>query len=159
MTGEVTSGIRTLLTMPSMLRAPTPAATIVAPMSPPIRAWLLELGMPRRHVIRFQAIAPISAAPTTAWVVVDSSTMPAPIVLATAVPANAPMKLNAAAMSDRVRGAQSPRRHRRGDRVGRVVEAVDVVERERQDDDDEEGHVHGRKRYRRRWWSRMAPVC
>ena len=51
-----------------------------------MRAWLLELGMPRRHVIRFQAIAPMSAAATTAWVVVASSTRPAPIVLATAVP-------------------------------------------------------------------------
>ena len=43
-------------------------------------------------------MAPISAAPTTAWVVVASSTSPAPIVLATAVPAKAPMKLNAAAI-------------------------------------------------------------
>ena len=43
-------------------------------------------------------MAPMSAAATTAWVVVSSSTRPAPIVLATAVPANAPMKLNAAAM-------------------------------------------------------------
>ena len=44
-------------------------------------------------------MAPISAAATTTCVVVCSSTMPAPIVLATAVPAKAPMKLNAAAMS------------------------------------------------------------
>ena len=35
---------------------------IVAPSSPPMRAWLLELGMPSRQVIRFQAMAPISAA-------------------------------------------------------------------------------------------------
>ena len=49
-------------------------------------------------MIRFQVIAPMSAAATTAWVVVVSSTRPAPIVLATAVPANAPMKLNAVAI-------------------------------------------------------------
>ena len=36
---------------------------------------------------------------TIADVVVVSSTIPAPIVLATAVPANAPMKLKAAAIS------------------------------------------------------------
>ena len=48
--------------------------------------------------MRFQAIAPRSAAITTACVVVASSTRPEPIVLATAVPAKAPMKLKAAAM-------------------------------------------------------------
>ena len=79
-------------------RARARRATIVAPSRPPISAWLLELGRPSYQVIRFQAIAPMSAAATTAWVVVCSSTRPAPIVLATAVPANAPMKLNAVAM-------------------------------------------------------------
>ena len=67
-------------------------------------AWLDELGRPNHQVMRFHAIAPISAAATTAWVVVASSTRPAPIVLATAVPANAPMKLNAAAIEHRGRG-------------------------------------------------------
>ena len=49
-------------------------------------------------------MAPTRAAMTTAWVVVASSTRPAPIVLATAVPANAPMKLNEAAMRIASRG-------------------------------------------------------
>ena len=71
---------------------------IVAPRRPPIRAWLLELGMPHSQVMRFQAIAPPSAAITMAEVVVASSTRPAPIVLATAVPANAPMKLKVVAI-------------------------------------------------------------
>ena len=44
-------------------------------------------------------MAPMRAAATIAWVVVASLTSPEPMVLATAVPANAPMKLNAAAMS------------------------------------------------------------
>ena len=44
--GEVTIGIRTLLTMPLMFSAPVPAATIVAPSRPPMSAWLLELGRP-----------------------------------------------------------------------------------------------------------------
>ena len=94
----MTIGTSTLLTMPSTFRAPTPAATIVAPSRPPISACELELGRPRYQVKRFQAMAPRSAATMTAWVVVCSSTNPAPIVLATAVPANAPMKLNDAAM-------------------------------------------------------------
>ncbi len=63
-----------------------------------MRAWLLELGSPRRQVMRFQMIAPMIAAATTAWVVVASLTSPEPIVLATAVPAKAPMKLNEAAI-------------------------------------------------------------
>ena len=92
---------------------------------------------------RFQAIAPMSAAATTAWVVVCSSTSPAPIVFATAVPANAPMKLNAVAISDRRGRCQRPCRDRRRDRVRRVVEAVDVVERDREDDDRKEHRVHG----------------
>ena len=69
-----------------------------------MRAWLLELGSPRAQVIRFQTIAPTSAATTTPWVVVSSWTRPDPIVLATAVPANAPMKLNAAAIAMACRG-------------------------------------------------------
>ena len=62
-------------------------------------AWLLELGRPSHHVRRFHTIAPRSAAATIACVVLASLTRPAPIVLATAVPANAPMKLNAVAMA------------------------------------------------------------
>ena len=93
---------------------------------------------PSRQVRRFQAIAPRSAAATTAWVVVCSSTSPAPIVLATAVPANAPMKLNAAAMRIACCGAEGPGGDRRRDRVRRVVEAVDVVEDDRQRHDDDE---------------------
>ena len=61
-------------------------------------AWLLELGRPCCQVMRFQAIAPMSVAATMVWVVVWSLTRPLPIVLATAVPANAPMKLNAVAI-------------------------------------------------------------
>ena len=97
-TGDEMSGTSTLPTKPDHFTAPVPAAAIVAPRSAPIRAWLLELGMPRRQVRRFQAIAPRSAATTIVCDVVASLTRPAPIVFATAVPANAPMKLKAAAI-------------------------------------------------------------
>ena len=96
--GEVIIGMSTLLTMPSMFSAPNPAPMIVAPSRPPMSAWLLELGRPRCQVMRFQVIAPMSAAATMAWVVVASFTRPLPMVLATAVPRNAPMKLNAVAI-------------------------------------------------------------
>ena len=99
MIGDVTSGTRTLSRIPSRLSWSNPAPTIVAPSSPPMSAWLLELGRPSHHVRRFQTIAPRSAAATIACVVLASLTRPAPIVLATAVPANAPMKLNAVAIA------------------------------------------------------------
>ena len=92
------SGMMTLFQIPARLSWSAPAPTIVAPSSPPISAWLLELGRPSRHVMRFHTIAPISAAITMAWVVLSSLTRPAPMVFATAVPAKAPMKLNEAAM-------------------------------------------------------------
>ena len=149
-----------MLTIPSMLSAPTPLAMIVAPSRPPISAWLLELGRPSHQVIRFQVIAPISAAATTTWVVVCSSTMPAPMVLATAVPAKAPMKLNAAAMSSAYCGPEGPRRDRGRDRVRGVVEAVDVVERDRQRDDEqqEERDAFDRRPRRRRRDTGGAPA-
>ena len=96
--GELIIGTRTLSKMPCGLKAAGPAATRVAPSRPPIRAWLLDDGRPSHHVSRFQAMAPMSAAATTAVVEVVSSTRPEPMVLATAVPAKAPMKLNDVAM-------------------------------------------------------------
>ena len=54
-----------------------------APSRPPIRAWLLLEGMPSTQVIRFQAIAPISAPNTTAGVMMSAEMMPLPIVSAT----------------------------------------------------------------------------
>ena len=45
MIGEVTSGMSTLSRMPSMFHEAIPAAANDAPSRPPIRAWLLELGI------------------------------------------------------------------------------------------------------------------
>jgi hypothetical protein len=80
---------------------------IVAPSRPPMSACELDEGSPNHQVMRFQAIAPRSAAATTAWVDVASSTRPAPMVFATAVPANAPMKLKAVAMRIACRGCRA----------------------------------------------------
>jgi hypothetical protein len=100
MTGDATSGMRTLPTIPSICQSPMPVAASTAPSKPPMRAWLEEEGMPRRQVSRFQAIAPTSAAamttcpPTPGWVL----TNPSPTVWATAVPVRAPAKLAVALM-------------------------------------------------------------
>ena len=136
--GEVTIGMRTLLTIPSTLSAPVPAATIVAPSRPPIRAWLLELGRPCCQVIRFQAIAPMSAAARTAWVVVASSTRPGPDRLGDRGPGEGPDEVERGGHQDRVARGERPGRDRRGDRVRGVVEPVDVVEDDRQQHDDDE---------------------
>ena len=69
---------------------------MAAPMRPPIRAWLLELGIDKRHVIRFQLIAPSNAATRTRDPApsIFSSTMSPLMVLATVTPkTNAPTKL------------------------------------------------------------------
>ncbi len=103
--GDETSGTITLLTTPSTLIVSNPPATTEAPSSPPISAWLDELGMPRRQVTRFQKIAPTRAPATTIWLgstpvpaVGSGVTSPDAIVLATAVPASAPTKF---AVADR----------------------------------------------------------
>ena len=106
MIGELTSGMRTLLTTPLTWMAAIPPPANEAPSSPPIRAWLDELGMPSRQVMRFQTIPPTSAAITTSsfgLAPVPGSgsglTRPDAIVTATAVPVRAPTKL---AVADRM---------------------------------------------------------
>src|SRR5271157_3315854 len=100
--GDENSGTRILPAKVAHWTAPVPADAHAAPIRPPISAWLLELGIDNRQVIRFQEIAPSKAAERT----VDpfprtslSSTIPLPIVPATAVPNTiAPTKL---AVADR----------------------------------------------------------
>ena len=87
------------------------------------------------------------------------STMPLPIVCATAVPkTNAATKLKNAAQMTALPGRQHARRDDRRDRVGGVVKAVDVVEDERDEDEAADGPeehqrlaVLDRRRLRGRW--------
>src|SRR6266540_1499947 len=67
-------------------------------MIPPIKAWEELVGSPRINVNRFHAIAPIRAAITVVCAMADASTMPPPIILATAVDMNAPAMLSTAAI-------------------------------------------------------------
>jgi len=66
-------------------------------------------GMPYHHVIKFQVIAPSSAASTTVCVtMVAGSANPEAIVFATAVPVIAPAKLNTPAISTAMRIGRTP---------------------------------------------------
>jgi hypothetical protein len=73
---------------------------------------------------------------TTASVTYWGSTVPFPIVLATCRPKKRKAtKLKKAGPRHRRARGEHARRHDRRDRVGRVVESVDEVERERETDD------------------------
>ena len=101
-------------------------------------AWLLELGRPSHQVIRFQAMAPMSAAATTAWVVVCVVDEARADRLGHRRAGERADEVERRRHEDRVPRPEGPGRDRRGDRVGRVVEAVDVVEDDGQHDDDDE---------------------
>ena len=103
------------------------------------------VGRPMYQVIRSQTIAPISPAKITAKVTARMSIIPEPIVFATAVPnPKAATKLKKAAQTTALPGRQHARGHDGGDRVRRVVEPVDVVEgeRDRDEQDDDGQRIH-----------------
>src|ERR1700743_3441433 len=83
-TGEMAAGMITLEMIPSISIAPEPEATRVEPITPPIRAWDEEDGMPNHQVARFQQIAPISPPRTTTGVTAPESPMPSATAAATA---------------------------------------------------------------------------
>src|SRR4051794_34578604 len=91
-TGSVNFGLRT--------NTPKPARAMPAPARPPIKACDEELGNPSHQVIRFQVMAPMSAARITYAEACLGSMMPLAIALATAVPKkNAAAKLKNAAQT------------------------------------------------------------
>ena len=86
--------------MPAAFRIPTPPCAAPAPMRPPTRAWDELTGSPIRIVMRFQRMAESRAAIMTLSVMAAGSTIPLPMVLATAVVRNAPrMFMNAASVT------------------------------------------------------------
>ena len=87
----------------------TPAAS-AAPTRPPIRACVDDDGRPNHQVIRFQTIAPTSAAKHDDQPVLEpvgDSMMPLPTVLATSVPRKAPTRFITAAMTSATRGVSA----------------------------------------------------
>src|SRR5690606_7944364 len=95
--GEITMP-RIGKTQPDGMIAAVPALAIAAPANPPSSACDDDDGNPKYQVIRFQLIAPSSAAHSSVGVTTVGSMSPLEIVLATAVPTmNAARKLNDAA--------------------------------------------------------------
>ena len=75
---------------------PKPDLATAAPTIPPTRACDDELGRPRYQVSMFQKMAAMSADATRLLVTKVGSTMPLPMVLATAVVRKAPAKFRVA---------------------------------------------------------------
>src|SRR3954468_10582313 len=94
----------TLWTSPCHSTPSRPDWAIAAPTRPPISACDELDGSPSHQVIRFQTIAPISAASTVFSSARPVSMMPLPTVLATAVVTNAPARFATAAMATAIRG-------------------------------------------------------
>jgi hypothetical protein len=88
--------------------APEPIPAIAAPTTPPTSAWLELEGSDSAQVIRFQAIAPISAANTMFSESASASTIPVAIVVATLIERNAPRRFMTAAMATATRGLSAP---------------------------------------------------
>src|SRR5581483_3494896 len=87
------------------LKLPSVAAT-AAPHKPPISACDDDEGKPSHQVIRFQIVAPSSAqiSSSAPMLTTPVSIKPAAIVLATAVPISAPIRLVTAASSPALPG-------------------------------------------------------
>ena len=90
---------------PEGIRTSKPPLATAAPAIPPTRAWDELVGRPRKNVIRFQPMAPMSPAKTTPIESTSGSTTPVAIVAATNVPkTRKAMKLNTAAHTTAMRG-------------------------------------------------------
>jgi hypothetical protein len=106
--GDVTAGIRTFETIPSVRIAPLPAATNVEPTMPPMRACDEDDGSPNHHVARFYAIAPMSPPKIPAGVTTSPSTMLPATVAATFREMKAPTKFSSAATVTATFGLSAP---------------------------------------------------
>ncbi len=106
-TGETTIGMTTFSSTPC--QSTTEPAASAAPTMPPISACDDDDGSPKYQVMRFQAIAPNRAAPTTTRLSCPSgrSTIPLPTVAATLAPKNEPSRLPTAASTRAARGVSA----------------------------------------------------
>ena len=112
MNGDRTAGTITDCTRLWTFTAPEPLATIVAPITPPIRACDELDGIVRYQVIRFHIIAPSNAASTSTKPSPPASTLgftiPFAIVAATLIEMNAPAKFRHADIKTATRGFNAP---------------------------------------------------
>ncbi len=80
------------LVMAAWLTREKPAALIPAPKTPATSEWLTLTGKPNRVAVMTQITAASTAAKTALCVMKSGSTIPLPMVFATAVPVKAPSK-------------------------------------------------------------------
>ena len=106
--GAATAGMMIFCRMVANLMASAPAATQVAPISPPNSACDELDGRPSSQVTRFQMIAPIRPPKITTGPILASSTRPLAMVLATATEMNAPTRLRTAEMATATLGRRAP---------------------------------------------------
>ena len=90
--------------IPPMFRIPAPPWAMAAPAIPPKSACEELTGRPMRIVMRFHRMAESSAEMITRSVTARGSTMPEPMVFATAVERKAPRMFMPAAMTTAVMG-------------------------------------------------------
>src|SRR5262245_17248206 len=108
MIGENAAGIMTFDTRPCHCTALPPAAAIVAPITPPMRACDELDGMPSSQVRRFQMMQPHRPAATTVSVTSPVLTRPLAMVAATARDRNAPTKFSRPDTATATRGDRAP---------------------------------------------------
>src|ERR1700753_228098 len=108
MIGDRPAGMMTLEIRPFHWIADPPAAAIVEPTTPPIRAWEELEGIPKNHVSRFQMIPPHKPARTTVTVTLPVSTRPLAMVAATLSDRNAPTRLRTPDSATATRGPRAP---------------------------------------------------
>ena len=112
MNGDRIAGTITVWTRLCQLTSCDAVAAIVAPITPPMSAWLELDGIVKYQVIRFQVIAPISAARTSTSPSPPASTsgltIPFAIVAATEIEMNAPAKFRQADRTTATFGFSAP---------------------------------------------------
>ena len=108
MNGESIPGMMTLDTRPCHFTACDPAAAIVAPMTPPMRACEELDGIPKYQVSRFQVMPPHNPASTTVRLISPVLTSPLAMVAATLKDRKAPTRLRAPDNSTATRGGSAP---------------------------------------------------
>jgi hypothetical protein len=95
--GERIKPIKTFST-PFIMIIPVPDVATAAPTMPDSMAWLDDVGRPKYHVTRSQTMAATRAEIIVICVIHATCTRPAPTILATAVPDNAPTIFSTAAI-------------------------------------------------------------
>src|ERR671924_2156189 len=102
--GANRAGRTTLCARPCHWTPVDPDWTSAAPTRPPISACEELEGRPNHQVMRFQAIAPATAASTVLSFARPVSMIPLPTVFATAVVTNAPARFAPEATATAIRG-------------------------------------------------------